>query len=328
MFKDRTKLILLALGGAFAILTLAPILPMWFTGALGAVCGGASDSLWRLWSSSNDFSGVGFPSAPTTQPVAAPFVAVVFHVLMAIFGGAIPAWNAMILLGYVCLIWGTIALAKRIAPNAPLLGYITFVLAVVGSAAWAPLLHGAGVDILPLMLVPSALALLHKWLEPQASTRIGVAAALVFLFSVLGHWSASVFVIAMTVPMAMVMNRHWEGIQARNRTFFALGPGIVLGAWHIYSTAADIPGIDVSASAMAPAWVTHMSGAFVLPASIPGDSNSRLGRSGSASQRFSRLAPLRHLGHSVGCRHNARICPTVPAFHTHDGTVSITYWNG
>jgi hypothetical protein len=259
-------LILFALGSAFAVLATAPTLSDWSGSAIGALCSEAPGALWRLWSNSQSLAPVGFPAAAPDALSGAPIMALGFQFLLLILGSAAAAWNTLIALGFGVLITGTIALAKRIAPDAPLLAHITFVIAVVGASAWSPLVQQVGVGMIPMMCVPGVLALIHAWLDPHAPRWTGGAAMLFFLIAVLGHWAATVFVIAMTLPMVIVLTRHWEGPYARNKVLISIGPGIIVGCWYIYQTCSAIPGLELGAALLSPAWIHQAKGALVLPA--------------------------------------------------------------
>lgn len=266
MTTRKPLLILLALGGAFAVLCLAPVLTDWSGSAIGAACSDAPDGLWRLWSTHQGAAPVGFPAAESTVTHSAPAVTLGFEIFSQIMGSPIAAWNALVVLAFSILTVGTIALGYRIAPNAPLLAHITLVVAVVGASAWSPLIRHAGVEILPMVCAPGVLALLHRWLHPDASPWVGVSTALLFSIAMLGHWASTVLTMTMVFPMAIVLTRHWEGRQARERLLLALLPGAALGALHVSQTYALIPGIHVDAGLLAAAWIHQTEGALLLPA--------------------------------------------------------------
>lgn len=254
------------MGGAFALLAVAPALSDWSGSVVGVLCSDAPDALWRLWSNSQSVAPVGFPASSPEPVSGAPIMALGFQLLTWILGSAIAAWNTLIVCGFTISIAGTIALGKRIAPDAPLLAYITFVIAVVGATAWSPLVRHVGVGMIPMMCVPGVLALLHAWLDPHAPRWTGGGTLLLFLIAVLGHWTATVFVIAMIIPMVIVLTRHWEGRYARHKVVITIGPGVLCGAVYVYNSWVSVPGIDVAAALLAPAWIHQAKGALVLPA--------------------------------------------------------------
>ena len=270
MFRPLPNLVPLAVGLAFALLFAAPVLSNPTQMALGEACGMAANDLWSMWASLDgaqwDSGQLGFPAASTKPNAFAPAVLLLAHGLMPVLGNPIAVWNTILFLGFVALTMGTIALGRRVSPDAPLIAQLTLILAIVGTAAWSPLLRQLGIGVVPLMLVPGSLALLYRWVQPESSWLTGVATATVFTLATLGHWGGTVLVILMVPPMAVVIAQHLEGHQAWSRAFGALVPGLTLGVAHIVSTHQHIQGMPIEASTIGPAWIHQWEGALVLPA--------------------------------------------------------------
>jgi hypothetical protein len=259
-----------ALGLALTILALAPVLADPSGLALGLPCGAAPAELWSLWSFTDaagpDASRLGFPAAPTRASLTAPAAALIFGILSTVMGGTIMAWNTVIALGLLTLTLGTLMLGRLISPTSPVLARFTLVLAVVGCSSWSPMLRELGLGAVPMMTMPLALALTLRWIEPQANRWLGVAAAAVTAFSCLGHWSTSVFVIAILVPMVCIQCRNFEGVDVWRRALIALAPGLVLGAIHIALNSEPTSALSIEATKLGAAWIHHMEGALLLPA--------------------------------------------------------------
>lgn len=259
-----------ALGGALSILLLAPALGDWSQSALGLPCGQAPDELWHLWSAVGglgpESTRLGFPGAPVTWPLSAPAVLPVFTVLAKLLGGAVLAWNTLIAVGMALLTVGTIMLGHRISPNSPLIARITLTLAVVGAASWSPMVRHLGIGVVPMMTVPLAIALIDRWIQPQASRSAGAIAAAVTAFSCLGHWTTTVFVLAMIIPMIVLQCRHLEGKDVWRRATLAVAPGLAMGAVHIASNSSASSALSIDATLLGSAWIYRLEGALLLPA--------------------------------------------------------------
>jgi hypothetical protein len=270
MSRPIPNLVPHAVGLAFALLFALPVLTAPTQMALGEACGMAGNDLWSMWASVDgaqwEAGQLGFPAAASSPDGFAPAVWLLGHALMPVLGNPIAVWNTIILMGFIALVLGTIALGRRVSPDAPNVAQLTLVLAVVGATAWSPLLRQLGAGVMPLMLVPATLALVHAWVQPQSSWITGVAAAAMFTLSSLGHWGGSVLVLLMVPPMVVVIAQHLEGRQAWRRAFGALFPGLVIGMLHIVSSHHHLPGLPIEAGDIGPAWIHQVGSALVLPA--------------------------------------------------------------
>jgi len=264
------NLLPLALGLAFALLFVAPVMTSPTQMALGEVCRMAANDLWSMWASLDgaqwEAGQLGFPAVSAKPGGFSPAVWLLAHALMPVLGNPIAVWNTIMFLGFIALTLGTVALGRRVCPDAPIIAQLTLVLAVVGAAAWSPLLRQLGAGVVPLMLVPATLALVHAWIQPHGSWFTGAAAAAVFSLANLGHWGGTVLVVLMVPPMVVVIAQHLEGRQAWRRSFCALFPGLVLGMAHIVASHQHTRGLPIDAAAIGPAWIHQWEGALVLPA--------------------------------------------------------------
>ena len=269
MSRPTPNLILLAAGLAFALLFAAPVLSGPHQMALGEACGMAANDLWSMWASLDGAQAgagqLGFPAASQSPDGFAPTVWLLSHGLMLVLGNPIAVWNTILILGFIALTLGTIALGRKVSPDAPLVAQLTLILAVVGAAAWSPLLRQLGAGVMPLMLVPATLALIHAWIQPDASTTTGAAAATMFSLAVLGHWGGTVLIILMVPPMVVVIAQHIEGGQAWRRALGALAPGLVLGVAHILVSHQHLNGLPIDAGTIGPIWIHQWGGKLVLP---------------------------------------------------------------
>lgn len=268
MLNRTQSPILFALGLAFAAVFVAPVMIDFNAAAIGAECGPAGVELWNLWRTmETQVSGtLGFPGLGPQSTVTAPAVSLAAAALAPLVPGPVAAWNALFLLGYAALIGGTVALGRRLSPNAPLLAHITLLFAVVGCAAWLPLLREQGAGMIPMMCVPLALAHTHSWVQPNAHWRHGASAGALFAIACLGSWGASVLVMVMAPPMVVALIQNLEGHQAKRRGFGALIPGLALGMAHVAATHRSAPGIDVDAILLGSAWISRVEGALAMPA--------------------------------------------------------------
>ncbi len=260
--------ILIALGIAFAVVFCAPILSDPLGAAIGVECGPGSRDLWDMWRalSSSATGGLGFPGAEPDGQVTVPTVWLLAQGLASLGAGPIAIWNTLFALGYVMLTLGCAVLGRRVSPNSPLVAQVTLMIAVVGSAAWSPLLRQLGTGMIPMMLVPLVLAEIHAWIQPDARRIHGVLAMTLFALACLGSWGSTALVMLMTPPMVVVVCQHIEGHHALRRSAAVLTPGLLLGAAHIFATHDSRPGLLLDAATLAPAWMTEMEGALVLPA--------------------------------------------------------------
>ena len=270
MRRPSLKWIPALLGGALAILTLTPVLGAPGQSALGTPTGIAPGELWSLWSMMNPMGTnairLGFPGAPGISPFSAPAGALLYGVLATVFGHGVLAWNMAMALGFAALAWGTLAVGKRISPNAPLLAQVTLIFSVVGCASWAPMSRYLGVGAVPMMTVPLALALTDRWIQPGARRSVGLAAGVMTAFACLGHWSTTVFTIAILVPMVSIQCRGLEGADIWRRAAIALTPGVVFGCLHIALSHQSAAALNIEASTLGAAWVHRLEGALRLPA--------------------------------------------------------------
>ena len=258
----------LTIGLAFILLAVLPVLGDWTGSALGLGCEAAPTDMWSLWSWSTLSSGsthLGFPGPTTSASLNSPSALVLFAGLMTLFG-PVASWNTAILLAMLVLLLGTLDLSRRVHPDAAPIARCALVIAVVGTAAWSPLIRHTGVSALPMTTLPLALGLLDRWIQPNGPRRWGVLAASATVFTMLGHWATTVFAIAIMVPMAVIQCRHLEGRQVWQRASGALLPGLLLGGIHIATQARAGAGIGVDAALLGPAWIHQMEGALALPA--------------------------------------------------------------
>lgn len=260
--------ILVCLGLAFAAVFAAPVLFETGAIALGVECSPASRELWALWHTllPETEGSLGFPGSGPNPTITAPTVWVLAQLLGHLGLTPIGIWNAVFLVGYLCLTLGCIALGRRISPNSPLVAQLTLLIAVVGCSAWSPVLRNLGTSAVPMMLVPLALSEVHAWVQPNASKLRGVTASALFGMACLGSWGTAALVMLMTPPLVIVVCQHIEGTQAKRRGAMALFPGLVLGAAHISATHESATGLVIDAAELGPAWMTQAEGALALPA--------------------------------------------------------------
>ena len=255
-------------GLAFIAMAIAPVLGDWTGSAIGLGCEAAPTDMWHLWSWSTLSSGsthMGFPGPPTAADLTSPSALLIFGGLMTLLG-PVASWNTAVLLSMLVLLFGTVDLSRRIQPAASPIARCTLVIAVVGAAAWSPLTRHIGVSVLPMVLLPLALSMLDRWIQPTASARWGFFAALTTAAAMLGHWVTTVFVVAMLIPMLVIQCRNLEGHQVWRRATGALLPGLILGVIHIAIQAEAGSGITVDAALIGSAWIHQMEGALALPA--------------------------------------------------------------
>lgn len=258
----------LTLGLAFTALVVAPVLGDWSGSAVGLGCEAAPSDMWSLWSWASTSEGsthMGFPGPTTSASLSSPSALMLFAGLMSILG-PVASWNTAVLLSMLVLLLGTIDLSRRIQPDASPIARSTLVIAVVGTAAWSPLIRHVGVSALPMAALPLALSLLDRWIQPDASRRWGIIAAATVTFAMLGHWVTTVFVMAILIPMLVIQCRALEGRQVWRRAGGALSPGLILGVFHVGIQAEAGSGIQVDAASIGPAWIHQMEGALALPA--------------------------------------------------------------
>ena len=247
---------------------MAPVLGAWSTMALGLPCGNAPDDLWALWSAgltATDATQLNFPGPTDTATLPHPIWGGLFA-LLAGLAGAYGAWNTLIAAAMVVLMIGTLDLSRRIQPDAAPIARATLVIAVVGSAAWSPLARHGGLSLLPMVLLPGTLGLLDRWIQPDARGAWGLLAGAAATLSVLGHWSTSVFVLAMLIPMVVLQCRNLEGRQVWRRAFIAIAPAVIAGVLHIRQTAGPDARLSVEAAALSSLWVHQLDSALALPA--------------------------------------------------------------
>jgi len=258
----------LALGLALIALMMAPVLGDWTGSALGIACDTAPSDMWSLWSWASPASGsthMGFPGPTTAADLVSPGAVIIFGALMT-FMGPVASWNTAVLLAMIVLLLGTLDLARRILPNAAPVSRATLVIAVVGTAAWSPLIRHAGVSAIPMAFTPLALTLIDRWIQPDAPRRWGVLAGLASTMCMLGHWATTVFTMAILLPMVVIQCRNLEGHQVWRRATTALLPGLLLGGLHVATQAHAATGLDIDAAQLAPAWIHQIESALALPA--------------------------------------------------------------
>ena len=208
---------------------------------------------------------MGFPGPTTAADLVSPGAVIIFGALMT-FMGPVASWNTAVLLAMIVLLLGTLDLARRILPNAAPVSRATLVIAVVGTAAWSPLIRHAGVSAIPMAFTPLALTLIDRWIQPDAPRRWGVLAGLASTMCMLGHWATTVFTMAILLPMVVIQCRNLEGHQVWRRATTALLPGLLLGGLHVATQAHAATGLDIDAAQLAPAWIHQIESALALPA--------------------------------------------------------------
>ena len=259
-----------ALGIALTITAIAPVISDPTLLALGEPCGAAPGELWSLWSlldaTGPDASRLGFPGAQMGATLSAPGAAMAFWAATSVVGNAVLGWNVVMVSGLLTLTLGTLMLGRQIRPNSPVIAQLALVLAVVGCASWSTMIRSLGLSAVPMMVMPLALALMLRWIMPQAHRLWGVGAAAAAVLSCLGHWSTTVFVIAIGLPMVCVQCRTIAGIDVWRRALLAGLPGLIAGTIHIGLSSANTPALAVEASAMGATWIHQLEGALLMPA--------------------------------------------------------------
>jgi len=221
-------------------------------------------------------------------------MALLFIALKAVVGNALVAWNIAIGLGFLVLLVGTLDLGHRLSPNSPMLARLTLVIAVMAAPGWAPIVAHLGMAAVPMMLVPLTLSILDRWIQPQASKGFGVIACVLTLVACSGHWTTTVFVLAIFIPMAVIQCRNIEGRHVWIRAAWAVSPGVLLSAVLIGINAEPGNGITVLPENLGPEWIYQLEGALQLPATavvaLPGLGMLLLVLAGVAAQ------PVRTVG--------------------------------
>jgi len=255
------------LGFGLILLYLWPVITQPGSLALGASCGPAPELMWQMWSvGTAESTHLGFPGPPPSTLLDAPIMALVFVALKAILGNALVAWNTGIGLGFLVLLLGTLDLVHRLSPNSPMLARLTMVIAVVAAPGWSPVVGHLGMAAVPMMCVPLAISILDRWIQPHAGKGFGVLACVLTIVACSGHWTTTVFVLAILIPMAVIQCRNIEGRQAWLRALWVVSPGLLGGAILVGINAAPGNGINLSPESLGPEWIYQLEGALQLPA--------------------------------------------------------------
>lgn len=240
--------------------------------ALGSPVSEAPGHLWGLWCTASRLweygplvrvADLSWPEGWSAH-LMDPINLVSFLPFYALAGGgasgAMLGWNALHLSAPLIATWGCWRLARRMLPDD---AHAPWAAAVLGLAfAASPYLLATPSlgrsELLPAVLWPWHLALLHEWLRlpqgekrglaPPPRWRTGLGAGLTLGAMVLGGWYLAVFLAILEVPVALWMARRCGWAEAAWRLALVAGVGALLSAPALWATLTFPPphGLDLS----------------------------------------------------------------------------------